>query len=293
MGHNSVLTLWAWQRRRTVVKAGGPIAALGVALALSAAHAITQSQPAAAQNAPKQSAPKAQNAAPAATGALPMPDAFRLNMRIRTTIVALNHANMTGNYTVFRDLAAPSFQQSHNAVQLGEIFADLRNRKIDLSPVFFVNPKLTQKPAIQPDGLLRLTGFFPTKPEQINFDMLFQFAGGRWLLYGVAVNTSPAKAEGATAGAPSNQGQGAGKTPPQPATGDSKPSPKPQAKTGNAPVLPAKKDEPKASSVAGWPPATTASTATAEGASPAGNAQDAEKKPEVKKAEEPDVFRPF
>ena len=45
-----------------------------------------------------------------------------------------------------------------------------------------------------PNGLLRLSGFVPTKPQQVNFEMLFQNMAGRWRLFGIAVNTSLAKA---------------------------------------------------------------------------------------------------
>jgi hypothetical protein len=128
----------------------------------------------------------------AGTGPPPMPDVYALNLRIRNTIIALNQANITGNYTVFRELATPSFQGSNNPARLTDTFAALRKRDIDMSPVFFFNPKLIRKPEIRPDGLLRLTGYFPTKPEQINFDMMFQFVDGRWRLHGIAVDTIPA-----------------------------------------------------------------------------------------------------
>jgi hypothetical protein len=36
-----------------------------------------------------------------------------------------------------------------------------------------------------------LSGFFPSAPEQVNFDLAFQSVEGRWLLFAVALNTSP------------------------------------------------------------------------------------------------------
>ena len=165
----------------------------------------------------------------AQSGELPMPDVYALNMRIRTTIIALNQANITGNYTVFRELATPNFQQSNNPARLTEIFADLRNRKVDMSPVFFINPKLVRKPEIR-DGLLRLSGYFPTNPEQINFDMMFQRWDGRWRLHGIAVDTSPAKGTanagqasrntGAVSASASASAPRAGAAPPNPKKGE-------------------------------------------------------------------------
>ena len=40
--------------------------------------------------------------------------------------------------------------------------------------------------------MLHLSGFIPTEPQQINFDMLFE-KSDRWRLFGIAVNTSLAK----------------------------------------------------------------------------------------------------
>lgn len=111
-------------------------------------------------------------------------------MLITSTLTALNHANLTGNYTVFRDLAAPGFQQANNAAKLGEIFSDLRKQQIDFSPIVLLDPQLRRDPEITEQGMLRLTGFFTTQPEQVNFDMLFEQVDGRWLLFGIAVDTA-------------------------------------------------------------------------------------------------------
>jgi hypothetical protein len=57
-----------------------------------------------------------------------VPDDLKLIILIRTSLIALNRANLTGNYSVLRDMAAPGFQQANNAAQLAQIFSDLRNR---------------------------------------------------------------------------------------------------------------------------------------------------------------------
>jgi hypothetical protein len=135
-----------------------------------------------AQPAPAQQAPR-----PAG-----MPDDYKLNLMIRNAIVALNQANMTGNYSVLRDLGTPAFQVTNNPAKLAEIFGALRARKLDFSPIMFFNPKLVTPPAIQEGQLLRLTGFIPTTPEQVNFDLAFQMFEDQWMLAGIAVSTVPA-----------------------------------------------------------------------------------------------------
>jgi hypothetical protein len=67
---------------------------------------------------------------------------------IRTTLLALDQANKTGNYTVLRDLGAPDFQ-ANSAAQLAEIFAQQRRDNIDLSGVAVLDPQLTLLPQIE------------------------------------------------------------------------------------------------------------------------------------------------
>ncbi len=111
---------------------------------------------------------------------------------IRSTLLTLNDANRSGNYSVLRDLAAPRFQAKNSAADLAQIFSDLRGRHFDLFAVAITAPKLTAPPHLENTGLLRLTGYFPTRPLQINFDLLFENVGNEWRLFGISVATPQA-----------------------------------------------------------------------------------------------------
>jgi hypothetical protein len=145
---------------------------------------------------PKKKKPQTEQAAPATAPApapaVAMPSPEVLLILVRNAILALNQANFTGNYTVLRDIGSPSLQ-SASAADLAIAFANLRQQKVDLSPVLILTPALTENPAIAADGVLKLAGHFPTKPLQINFAMTFQPVGGIWRLHGLAVNTSQAQ----------------------------------------------------------------------------------------------------
>jgi hypothetical protein len=106
---------------------------------------------------------------------------------IRSTLLALDQANKTGNYTVLRDLGAPGFQ-SNSAARLGEIFAKLRNDNLDLSGVAVIDPQLNLLPQIEANGLMHMAGFFPSVPTQVNFDLLFAPVSGQWRLFGISVS---------------------------------------------------------------------------------------------------------
>ena len=119
------------------------------------------------------------------------PDDPRLLLMIRNAIIALNQANLTGNYSVLRDLGTQNFQMSNNSARLAESFATLRARKLDISPVMFFNPKFASLPSMQDGQVLRVNGYFPTTPEQVNFDLAFQLSGEQWMLAAIAVNVTP------------------------------------------------------------------------------------------------------
>jgi hypothetical protein len=123
---------------------------------------------------------------------------------IRSTLITLNDANRSGNYTVLRDLASPGFQANNTAADLSQIFADLRKRNIDLHAVAIAAPQLSAQPHIDSNKMLRLTGYFPTQPLQINFDLLFQNVAGHWRLFGISVATAQA-AQQPAAPAPRNR----------------------------------------------------------------------------------------
>jgi hypothetical protein len=129
---------------------------------------------------------------------------------IRSTLLALDQANKTGNYTVLRDIGAPGFQ-THTAARLGEIFAKLRNDNLDLSGVAVIEPQLNLLPQIEANGLMHLAGFFPSVPTQVNFDLLFAPVNGQWRLFGISVSIG--------------QSAPAAPTPPEPPVAQKQPAP--------------------------------------------------------------------
>jgi hypothetical protein len=106
---------------------------------------------------------------------------------VRSTLLALDQANKTGNYTVLRDLGAPGFQ-SNTAARLGEIFAKLRGDNLDLSGVAVIDPQLSLLPQIEANGLMHMAGSFPSVPTQVNFDLSFAPVDGQWRLFGISVS---------------------------------------------------------------------------------------------------------
>src|SRR4051794_30830010 len=185
--------------------------ALGVLLLLAsvaASYTIAQQSPPTKPGAPpggKQQAPPLGPSAPPAAAPAPqqsLPSVEQALYLIRSTLLTLNDATRSGNYTVLRDLAAPDFQARNSAADLGQSFSALRRRNFDLYGAALLAPQLTAAPALDAERRLRLTGFFPTRPLQINFDLLFQVVGEQWRLFGISIATPEAPPAQAQAPAP-------------------------------------------------------------------------------------------
>jgi len=115
------------------------------------------------------------------------PDSLVINKLVWSAMAAVDQANQTGNYSVLRDLGAPSFQAQNSAATLAQVFANLRAQNVDLSYTLALIPTFQFPPAIQQGGLLRIRGIFPLRPTTIGFDLLYQNVGGQWRIFGIAV----------------------------------------------------------------------------------------------------------
>jgi len=174
--------LGSWFRRLTA-------GLIVVVIALAAGAVVMTRLPDAAAQAPKQP-PPAQKQQPQQQSQAPKPAQIDRNgvlILIRETLLALDQANKTGNYTVLRDLGSPDFQ-ANTAARLAEIFAQQRKDNVDLSGVAVIEPQLTLLPQIEANGMMHMAGFFPSVPTQVNFELLYAPAGGRWRVFGLSVS---------------------------------------------------------------------------------------------------------
>lgn len=108
-------------------------------------------------------------------------------MLVRSSLLALDQANKTGNYTVLRDIGAPGFQAANTAARLAEIFAKIRNDKVDLSGVAVIDPQLSLLPQIEANGMMHMAGFFPSVSSQVNFELIYAPVESQWRLFGISV----------------------------------------------------------------------------------------------------------
>jgi hypothetical protein len=158
---------------------------LSVCLLLPAIHRAA-AEPAAAPAAP---APAASAPAPAAALKPWNVDRGLATILVRSTVIALDQANRTGNYAVLHALASPSFQTANTPAKLADVFANFRREKFDLSAGAILEPQLAFDPRVEANGLLHIAGSFAGQPSPFQFDLMYQLVDGRWLLEAISAGT--------------------------------------------------------------------------------------------------------
>ncbi len=160
--------------RRSFVRPGLFAPAILLALASVGTPAVVQAQ-----------------AAPPPPSVMPVPGELELAKLIWTTMVAVDQANLSGNYSVLRDISAPAFQQVNDPARLTEIFAGVRASRIDLSNTLLLAPTYTATPQMLDATSFRVQGYFGLRPTAVGFNFTYQWVQGRWRLYGIGLNPLP------------------------------------------------------------------------------------------------------
>jgi hypothetical protein len=106
---------------------------------------------------------------------------------VRNTLLAVDQANKSGNYTVLRDIAGPSFHDNNDPARLAQIFAPLRAQKVDMLAVAVIDPQYKEQPRITAKRMLYVSGRFTIRPRSVNFELLFEVVRGEWRIYGISI----------------------------------------------------------------------------------------------------------
>ena len=114
-----------------------------------------------------------------------VPSAPAVLALVRSTMIAVDQGNKTGNYTVLRDLGAPAFRDANTAAKLALVFANLQGA--DLLPVLVVEPTYREAPRLTARRMLYVAGRFDIRPRAVSFELLYDVWQGEWRLYGVSI----------------------------------------------------------------------------------------------------------
>lgn len=119
----------------------------------------------------------------------------RLRRLARSTLYALEHANATGDYAVFRALAARAFQIANPPEDLARTFADVRRQRLEVASATF--ERIEAARIRTGDGERRLVtihGHLLSGGRRMALVLAYLEEDGDWRLDAIEVRAEPAPA---------------------------------------------------------------------------------------------------
>jgi hypothetical protein len=122
-----------------------------------------------------------------------VPPARPLEALVKSSLMTLNNANLTGDYRVFHARLSEPFRKQYTPDRLKTTFKEFNDKNVDIDIVTAMTPTYEQPPYVDADGKLILRGFFPTEPSRVSFEMDFVSGAGEWKLIRINVKVGPAR----------------------------------------------------------------------------------------------------
>jgi hypothetical protein len=127
----------------------------------------------------------------AAQGSADTPAPAAAKQMANNTMVNFKNAVNSGNFEAFhRTQLSDLWKREITADKLRTTFKAFIDRKVDLTPIFSVDPVLDEPPYVDGNGRLTLVGHYPVPAEKVKvtFELSYSREGTKWGLSGIKVN---------------------------------------------------------------------------------------------------------
>jgi hypothetical protein len=111
-----------------------------------------------------------------------------LEALVKSSLLTLNDANVTGNYSVLHAKLSKPFRDQFPPQRLKDTFREFSDKHVDYDIIAAYKPTYSRPPVVDDDGKLLVRGWFPTEPKRLNFSLDFIPSDGEWKLIGVKVD---------------------------------------------------------------------------------------------------------
>lgn len=119
---------------------------------------------------------------PAPARPIPLMQAVALS---RWALIAYEQAKETGQFEVLYALGHKDFQKSTTVAKLKDAFAPYA--RIKMNDLLIIPPEFSANPEVQPNGVLRLQGFFLSYPTRERFIVDYAPENDEWRLLNISV----------------------------------------------------------------------------------------------------------
>jgi hypothetical protein len=125
-------------------------------------------------------------------GAGELPNAKEQEVLIKASLLTLNDANVTGNYTILHAKLSKPFREQFSAERLKQSFKEFADKKADWEAIVAMPPVPTGKSYIDKDGALILRGYFDAGARHVVYELDFIPSEGEWKPVNLTVRVKPA-----------------------------------------------------------------------------------------------------
>ena len=120
-----------------------------------------------------------------------VPNAQLQEILIKTSLLTLNDANITGNYAVLHAKLAKPFRDQFTPERLKQVFKPFADKRLDYGLIAAKPPVAAGEAAIDSRGALHLHGYFDTRPSRLTYDIDFVPSEGEWKPIKLNVDIKP------------------------------------------------------------------------------------------------------
>lgn len=120
-----------------------------------------------------------------------VPSPLLQEILIKTSLLTLNDANVTGNYTVLHAKLAKPFRDQFSPERLKQAFKPFADQKTDWGLIVTKPPVPTADAVIDKRGALALRGYFDTSPSRVTYELDFVPSEGEWKPIKLNVKVKP------------------------------------------------------------------------------------------------------
>lgn len=118
----------------------------------------------------------------------PVPDDKEVRALIGETLLLFNDAIQQKSFAEFYERVSLAWQKQLTQGQLQRAFQPFIDKEVDLGGIRSVEVVIDQPPTINTEGLLLVSGHYPTSPYKVFFALKFVYELPRWKLFGIDVN---------------------------------------------------------------------------------------------------------
>lgn len=116
-----------------------------------------------------------------------VPSDLALEALVKSSLLSLNDANVTGNYSVLHAKLSKPFREQFPPERLKETFREFSQSNADFDVIAAMKPAYAPPPVVDGDGKLVVKGSFPTEPSRLLFELEFIPSDGEWKLIRIHV----------------------------------------------------------------------------------------------------------